>query len=511
MIATVSDDLQTILLQYDSPLERDQMEVSFTKKIRNWRFRTKNKRWKGDVSFIKYSNTIPIGMWKELQTICDRFGFPLKVKGLSNVIDTSLEFERFDYFVSEIIKGTKFKKKFHQVDAAYKAVKYRFCMIDLATSGGKTFVEFCILFWLFYTKKITQLLIICPDADLVIQTYQEFLEYANGKYGMRVVMVHGGTDIKDISNERIIIGNFQTLSNRPPEFFKDVDCVFNDECHRGGNDSIKKIIENCKKAKYKIGMSGSIVEDNSADYFDLLSQFGPIVKKVKKKELMQQGDATPIEIKVFKLNYATKELRHELAMMRANINIDPETVYRMERQMVRNSEIRFQWLISLICKLTGNTIVFFSDKKGGYGKKIMEGLKRATQGREIYYVDGDVKTDMRDAIKARMEEGDNKILVASFETYGTGKSIKNIHNLVCAESRKGEVVINQVTGRGMRLHESKDKFMWIDIIDDFNVFDELYDFTCYGIKHWNQRRKYYEQEGFDWDMFEIVLDDKLIA
>ena len=54
-----------------------------------------------------------------------------------------------------------------------------------------------------------------------------------------------------------------------------------------------------------------------------------------------------------------------------------------------------------------------------------------------------------------MEEGSNKILVASYGTLSTGVSIKNIHYIHLVESFKSDVIIRQSLGRGLRQHKDK--------------------------------------------------------
>lgn len=500
-------DRQYLHIEYEEELEAEQLQISFTKKIRNWRFRTKHSRWNGDVTFLKgvRGTYIPIGLWKELKDVCDRFGFKLKTKGYSQFINKDVESERVREFCLRLTEHLGFQERESQIDSVYKALKYRYCMLFLATSAGKTLIEYMIAFWLFYHKEITRVLIVCPDADLVMQGYADFLEYAAGKWDLKMCMVHGGTKVHDIQNNRIIIGNFQTLSNRPPEFFEGIDCVMIDECHRAKAQSIQYVFEQCKDAKYRVGLSGTIKKDDSADYYQLLASLGPIVRSVKKKELMDKGHATPVEIQVFKLNYASDDARKFLATKKISKTMTGSELMNLERKMVRESKKRLEWVVALAGKLNGNTLIFFHDKKGGYGRKIVERLKRTTNGKEIYYIDGDTKKAMRESIKKKMGEGSNKYLVASYPVYSTGKSIPNLYNFICAESVKGYTVLGQAMGRGMRLIEGKEKFMWFDIVDDFSISDDTYNYTGYMVKHWHERRKHYDDEGFDYRTHDIDL------
>lgn len=506
MIAVVDKDIKYLIIKYESALEMEQLSVSFTRKIRNARFRTKNRRWKGDVNFLKGANNrLPIGLWKELKGICSRFGFPLKTKGLSDIINGDLEKDRVIKFCSKLIeKQPEVEERPQQIDAVFRALRFRYCMIHVATAGGKTIIEYMFFMWLFYHKEIKKVLIICPDMDLVVQTYQEFEMYSEGTVKLNMCMVHGGSKIEDISPYNIIIGNFQALSNRSPEFFEEINVVIVDECHRAGNNSIKYIFDSCINAKYRLGMSGTIIVDKSADYYTLLAYMGPIVKHISKRETIDKGWASDMIVEVFKLNYMSIENRKKLATLRYKIE-DGEKRLRIEQQLIRESKIRLRWVCELIQKLKGNTLVFFLDVKTGYGKKIATTLREGTSTKEVYYIDGDVDKKLREIYKERMEEGNNKILVASYDTYSTGKSIKNLHNIVCAESRKGEVVIGQALGRGMRKHESKEKCRWIDIADDFSIDIENYDYKNYMMKHMVERLKIYEKEGFQVNIHNINL------
>lgn len=505
MIVTVSEDKKNLEIFFETPLERDQADISFTKKIRNAQFRRGNGNWNGDVKFIKGHNKIPVGLWKELMEMCDRFGFPFKSKGLTSLINSKLDKEKFERFCNKLTEAAPdIENRPLQIDAAYRALKYRYCMIAIATSGGKTIIEYMFFMWLLYHKEVKKILIVCPDMDLVVQTYQEFEIYSKGTVKLNMCMVHGASKIDDISPYNIIIGNFQSLKNRSPEFFKDVDVMIVDECHRAGNTSIKYIFDSCMKLEYRLGMSGTIIVDKSADYFTLLAYLGPIVKHITKRDVIDKGHATEIEIEIFKLNYMSNENRKKLATLKDREE-DGEKRFRFEQKVVRESKIRIKWICELILRMKGNGIVFFIDVKTGYGKRIVELIRENTITKEVYYIDGDVKKELREVYKKRMEEGNNKILVASYDTYGTGKSIKNLHWGVAAESVKGEVIVGQVLGRGMRQHKSKDVFKWIDIVDDYSIFTNVYDFTNYMMRHMVNRIKIYDKEGLKVVIHEIDL------
>ena len=152
-------------------------------------------------------------------------------------------------------------------------------------------------------------------------------------------------------------------------------------------------------------------------------------------------------------------------------SFDKTKLYVLEKKMVTDNKKRFEYVCNMLIRTNKNTLVLFKDIKDEYGVKLYNTLKEITKDKEIYYIDGFTKTDNRDEYKNRMEDGNNKILLASFGTFSTGISMKNIHNIFLIESYKSEIIVKQSIGRGMRLHDNKDVVNIIDIIDDYRYLN----------------------------------------
>ena len=134
-----------------------------------------------------------------------------------------------------------------------------------------------------------------------------------------------------------------------------------------------------------------------------------------------------------------------------------------------------------------------------FHKKLYELLRRKSD-KKVYYVDGSVKSDFREEFKKRMEKNDDVIIVASYGTFSTGISIKNIHNIFFTESFKSEVIIRQSIGRGLRKHEAKDVVKIYDFIDDFRYKVDDHDWVNYIYRHGMERRKIYKEEKFPFEV-----------
>ena len=77
---------------------------------------------------------------------------------------------------------------------------------------------------------------------------------------------------------------------------------------------------------------------------------------------------------------------------------------------------------------------------------------------------------IRNIRKELREKGAAVVIVASYGTFSTGISIKNIHNIFLTESFKSDTIIRQSIGRGLRKLAGKDTVKIVDFVDDFHMF-----------------------------------------
>jgi superfamily II DNA or RNA helicase len=320
-----------------------------------------------------------------------------------------------------------------------------------------------------------------------MQLNDDFEDYNNGKLPMRIRMVYGGSKDNDPGAD-VIAGTFQSLCKKPIEYFKGVDVVCADEAHQSGTTSVKNVLGKCKDSRIRFGLSGTLQMDNSADYMTIVSVLGPLVNTISAKFLFKEGYATPINVKIIKLSYEDSDIGEKLYSIRKSRQMEGSQLLTLEKNVVVQHKGRFNFVVNLISRTSKNSLVLFSNIKDGYGKRIYEAL-RDRSDKVCYYVDGGVGKDHREFFKKEMEEGENKVLVASFTTFSTGISIKNLHNIIFLESYKSEIIVKQSIGRGMRLLDGKESVNIIDIVDDFSY--EKHD--NYLLKHGKARLQFYQQ------------------
>jgi superfamily II DNA or RNA helicase len=324
-----------------------------------------------------------------------------------------------------------------------------------------------------------------------MQLNDDFEEYNNGKFEQKIRMVYGGTKDNDPS-ANLIVGTFHSLTRKTIEYFKGIDVVCVDEAHQAKTVSIKNVMEKCKDSVIRFGLSGTMTEDQSADYLTITATLGPMVNSISPKFLFAEGFATPVVVKIIRLDYQVPDVREKLYLLRKGKTLEGSQLLALEKKMVVQHKGRFKFLVDLIGKTTKNSLVLFSNIKDGYGKNLYQAIKESTD-KVCYYVDGGVSKEHREYYKKDMENGDDRCLVASFTTFSTGISIKNVHNIFFVESYRSEIIVKQSIGRGMRLLEGKENVNIIDIVDDFSWSKGDRKYDNYILRHGKARLEFYKQ------------------
>jgi superfamily II DNA or RNA helicase len=508
----VSEDNNWLsLVDYSEDFERKQIEISLTKKIHNHFFHplVKKKHWDGAICFVDKKLPVwrvPMGLWSEVYQICQKYKIEVSIEGLHKVIDQDFTLEKYTEWCNEFFKdgvgGDPNKMpRDYQIETAWKIIKFKLSVSEIATSSGKTLIAFMVMAYLKEVMQVKKFLMVVPNTNLVIQGSEDFEEYGLEKLeDCEIQQIHGANK-KKISGG-LMIGTYQSLVKMEPEFFDGVEAVFVDECHQAQSASIKKVVSLCKDSKWRFGLSGTLANKNTAEYLTIQQFLGPLIMEISPKFLFDNKYATPVSIKIVKMDWLDPDVKQKLGTLKeTKTEIEGNEIFNIERKLVVNSEKRLDYVLNFILKTSKNSLVLFQSVGEGYGKRLYEGIRGRVSDREVYYIDGDTEPTKREIFLNRMEEGTNRVLVASFGTLSTGISIKNIHNIFLTESYKSEVLIKQSLGRGMRLFEGKEKVNIIDFVDDFSWEGK----DNYLLKHCKERIEIYKKEHFDYKIYEIKI------
>ena len=502
------DNRHLKLVDEISDKEMTKLKRFFHRKAANFFFdpRFKAGIWDGHDDFV-HDGYVAVGLWKELKAFMETNCYPVRMGGLDRMFDLSLQREEFDEFVNEIILGTKITEpRWFQSECAFRILKYRYCMAELATSSGKTLISYLIATYLKRAGKIdrdNKFVMIVPRADLIGQTADKFdLDYNNGTVPLKVARIGGKFNprtkksIKAVDEADVVIATYQTLGNMDREFFERVRHVNVDEAHTTTNNTIRSILRQCTNLMYRFGLSGTLeIETGTADYCRLQEYLGPNIMIVTAKDLIDGNYSPDIFIKTIKLQYDEHEditVRDYMDLidngreMYVNADEFGKAMYQLERQIIIiNHPARMEFMVSLIRGLKMNTLILFHDVKGKYGRTIYE--KLIENGERAYYIDGAVSGGDREDYRLAIEKYNDVKLIASFGTFSTGMDIKNVYNIIFTESYKSPILIRQSIGRGMRELIGKYSVNIIDIVDTFGK---------YAAKHYRERKATYKSQQF---------------
>ena len=502
----LSEDNQWLILaQCTDEVEKKQVELSLTKKIHNWYFHplVKKKIWDGSINFIDKRGPfwkIPVGLWSEVLEIGKEYKYEFHIEGIERLFLTDLKLEDFKAWVDEFFAGSDIEPRDYQIEAAWKIVKFRYSVSEIATSSGKTLISFMIFAFLKSQGYIRKFLMIVPSTNLVIQGTEDFEDYGIDKIGSKIQQIGGGSKMREGCD--VVIGTFQSLVKKDKEYFEEFDAVFIDEAHHTNSTSIKKIMSNCMHTGWRFGLTGTLTKRGSADHLTIQQYLGPVLVEISPDFLFRNNYATPVAIKVVILDWLSPEYKDKLAELKSSSEkMEGNDLYNLERKLVISNKARLNYIVDFINKTSKNSLVLFQSVKDEYGRNIWNGIRETNATKEAFYVDGDTNEQLREEYKSRMETGENKVLIATYGTFSTGISINNLHNIFLVESYKSEVLIKQSLGRGMRKMEGKEKVNIIDFVDDFSTAG----YKNYLMKHSEARISIYRNENFDYKIFRITL------
>lgn len=100
------------------------------------------------------------------------------------------------------------------------------------------------------------------------------------------------------------------------------------------------------------------------------------------------------------------------------------------------------------------------------------------------------------------ENESNAIIVASYGTFSTGVNIKRLHNVIFSSPTKSRIRTLQSIGRGLRTGEGKQQATLFDIADDLTWKSR----KNYTLEHFAERVKYYNDEKFDYKIYQVKLN-----
>lgn len=515
---------EKLIIKESTSTEYNYLRNYLRKKIdgHEWNQKIKMGIWDGYINNFN-GGYIDIGLWKRCYEICRISRSKFEITNKQDFpINHDIKKEEFVKFLKHFYKNRTIgdnKDKFfpyeHQIDAAFKILRNKFCRIEVATSGGKSLIYSMVIFFLMSKYgSDKKFLLIVPSVILVGQFYDDLLDYNLGynkenenPFDLRMyeIMSDNPRKYRGEGEPNIYISTFQSLANEEvfdDKFFQQFFCVTADEAHRVKSITLKKSMDKTKThAFYRFGMSGTYPKDDTTAILDIESVTGPSVVKVRADYLIKKDIVSDLMIKSICLDHDDSDFAQKIRNIK---KFNPRKALELEKKYVQDCDHRLDFIVKkLVGKSTTNTLVLFHNIE--HGERIRDHIEYIYPDKEVHYIDGGVNGKKRKPIIERMkihEKDKPKILVASYGTLSTGVSVNALFCIIFADSFKSDVVIRQSIGRGLRKHKDKDKVLIFDITDIFNLKSK----TGMLFNHSKARKKIYDDQNYPYKSMTIKLN-----
>jgi superfamily II DNA or RNA helicase len=529
---------EEIVVTSATRIEYHQLSLWLTRHVKGYRYMPAFKMgvWNGQQTYFK-NGRINVGLWKEAMKGCKEIEAAFTLENKDEFpLNRDITLEKVQDFCEEFFKFHKVRTKSgewipfmpyeHQIESAYKILKNRYCMAEVATSGGKSLIISIVMFYtLKHIDPKAKFLIIVPSITLVTQFYDNIMEYnwgINNLLEMRENKVDSilnpdakyspcDVRVEEVMSERprkfsgaqdpnVYIGTYQSLEKWPKEFFQQFHTVVTDEAHGAKAKTITTILQKTFGYAYsRFGVSGTFPEEDTCEILTIQSVLGPKITEVSANELKEKGIITPMEIRCVIMNHNDKEFDDRIQIIKKGGN--GKDAFELEKAYIHVSDKRLEFIKKIVEKCDSNTLLLFHTID--YGQSIFNKLQNDISDKEFFYIDGEVSGKKREIIKKEMEvtDGKVKVLVASYGTLSTGVSINAIFNVIFTDSFKSEQIIIQSIGRALRLHSDKKKaniFDLVDVFDANNMSNILF-------RHFKEREKFYIKRQYPYKIIKINL------
>ena len=450
-------------------------------------------------TYQRYGNIALSGLWKRILDIQKVTNIPIFIDGFTTpetgLADLSITKEVLDEFIES--NEFKFAPYWYQYESVFNSLKFKRSRSEVATAGGKSFSIFLYARFLYQYNKIRKdkkILIITIRKMLVNQMISDISSYQTDDFLKCDSVFSGG---KKLEGSNIVVGTYQSLSDMDKEYFDQFGAVIIDECHSAKIKSIKDDIVpklNFEHCKYIWGLSGTHPPEGSIDDLTLEAYIGPIMFKITASELQEEGTIADIRINMINLHYSKEDAYDFWHLPEMAIKGAGTTHLKLERQWLHENIKRNRVLLNIVNSFKGNQIILVESV--AYCEFICNMINEAGI-KEARIIHGGIKDSTREEIKIELEEDENIVCCATWETMSTGVSVNNIMATHFPDGGKSRYRIRQSLGRGLRLHKNKEYLTAFDYADIIHKDQEWPGPNVNKLrKQANARKEIYKEQKF---------------
>jgi len=445
--------------------------------------RYKARVWDGKLRFFSINTRLlPIGLKAVLEKFCRENNISVKYEEF-NDFESEYDETAFAVNVAEALKASGMTMRDYQEEACKLALQNRTGILQCCTSSGKSMIIYNMIKNMLTYKRIKKVLLIVPNVSLVEQMYSDFKEYGWNKIEDSVEMLYAAK--KPTFELPVLISTWQSLQNiENKEYFEDVDAVIVDECHQSKATVINSILKQCINTEYRIGTTGTL-PTSAADLLTITGVLGNVLYTITSKELIDRGILTKMIVAGIKAKYPTDFIAQNKGRS-----------YPEEVRLVESYPGRVKVLTSILSHTPADHNVLILCNHIEHIKETANWLKENYKDRAVKIISGSVSAAEREKIRKDIENENGTIIVASYGTCSTGLNMPKLHEVVLYANSKSKIKVLQSLGRGLRKHNSKNRVILYDIIDDMSYHTKSKFISNYLLQHWKEREKYYKEQEF---------------
>ena len=442
----------------------------------------KNHLWDGKISYLDLkTGSLPAGLFRIVEKCCKDFEFPLET---DEEVRKDLEKDAFpepEKFAETL--GLPFPPRDYQLDQLKPIVENRRGEVSSPTGSGKSLVIYMFVRWALENVP-GKIILIVPNVTLVEQMLSDFKSYGWADVDDFLEILYSGK--KPTFKKRILLTTYQSIMRKTADFYEDYTVLMNDEAHSVKSAQLMKIAKFCVNARYRVGFTGTIPTE-PVDYNNVFGVLGQKIYELKSKNLIEAGVLSDIKVVNLFLDYPDRT--RILGSSRDYVN---------EVKMIEEMPERNQGFAFVLDRLPKgqNTLILVNHIK--HLESVEKWLTETYFSRySVHVIQGETDPIIREGIRKSMEDEKDVVLLATYGTMSTGVNIRRIHNIVFGASSKSHIRVLQSIGRGLRLHESKEKLVLWDVVDDLSRRSAKGRTKLnYMMKHWAERYKLYQEQGF---------------
>ena len=373
----------------------------------------------------------------------------------------------------------------HQLRAGDAMLKKKHGVLWAATNSGKTEVATALI------KAIDEpTLFLVKGKDLVLQTYKRFIArlgsedigiIMSNKWDVKKFTVASADTLARRFNPNKPSQKAQEKKRQVADLLTSVKVVIIDECHTLASDGLFSVVRYCT-APYRFGLSGTPFKRGDKQDLKLIALTGEVCYKVTNKEMIEDGVSVPTHITF--LDIEKPDLPTGLDYQTAYDDGIVNNIYR--NKLICTAAVEYY-------ERGKQTLIIV--KKIDHGRILSDLLTVTKKFVPHQFIHGGLSTEEREEGIENFKGGITKILVSS-SILDQGVDIPNIDVLIFASGGNSYIRAIQRVGRGLRLHDTKDRLTVIDFSDRTNK---------YLAKHSMERlQTYMKEECFTIDIVDTV-------